>query len=243
MKKATFLLLVLSHTLLYAQVGMGVISVDDSAMLEISATDQGILFPRLTSAERNALVNPANGLIIYNTDNNTLEHNSGTTAAPVWDSINTGTAVSSYVSQSAKYSNTDISTNINPNSAIDLPVFGTEEWNDNMSLFVASSNELQVTEAGRFKLNVNVSMISNSSSGRKAPEIFITVNDVQVGSYASTAYIRRNSGHLESSLHLNEVLNLSADDVVKVRIVRAANANSTLLRSIGSSNFYIEKVN
>ncbi|MDC8005499.1 hypothetical protein POV27_15685 [Aureisphaera galaxeae] len=243
MKKILALLLVVTPILAFAQVGMGTLVVDESAQLEIFSEDQGILLPRLTNADRNALVNPAYGLLIYNSDTNTWEHNRGTAAAPVWNTINTESASTSYVSQSAKFSNTDTSTNVNNATAIDLPVFGTEEWNDNSSLFVVSSNSLQVTEAGRFKININVSLLSNSSSSRKAPEIYITVNDVQVGSYASSSYIRRNSGHEEGSLHLNEVLNLNANDMVKVQIVRAANGNTAVLRSAGSTNLYIEKVN
>lgn len=244
MKKLTFILLGLHSMLLTAQVGMGTVDVDSSALLEVFSTDQGVLFPRLTTAERNLLTNPANGLIIYNTDTDTLEHNSGTSGTPVWDTINTQGAVSSKIAQSAKYSNTDITTDINQTTpGIDLPVFGTEEWNDNTSLYVVSSNQIQVTEAGRFLINVNVSFVSSSTQGRKAPESYIAVNGTQVGTYASTGYIRRNNGHEEASHHLSEVLSLSANDIITVNIQRTGNSNTARLRSIGSSNFYIEKVN
>ena len=43
-----------------------------SAMLDVSSTQHGILIPRMTSAERDAIKTPANGLIIYNTTDNTL---------------------------------------------------------------------------------------------------------------------------------------------------------------------------
>ncbi|MBX2827710.1 MAG: hypothetical protein KTR22_06080 [Flavobacteriaceae bacterium] len=238
--KLFFLLVALQTT---AQVGLGTVVVDDSAILEVFSEDQGVLLPRLTTVERNALSSPAYGLIIYNSDTNTLEHNRGTAGAPIWDMINTESASSSYISQSAKYSNTDVSTNVNTATAIDLPVFGIEEWNDNTSLFLVTANSLQVTEGGRYKINVNVSVDSNSSSNRKAPEIYITVDDVRIGSYASTGYIRRNSGHEESSLHLNEVINVTANAIVKVQIVQAGNTNTAVLRSVGSTNFYIEKAN
>ncbi|MCK4568926.1 MAG: hypothetical protein KAT76_01475 [Bacteroidales bacterium] len=45
------------------------VSPDNSAMLDISSTEKGVLFPRMTSVQRNAIVNPAVGLIIYQTDN------------------------------------------------------------------------------------------------------------------------------------------------------------------------------
>ncbi len=36
-----------------------------SAILDISSTSQGVLFPRMTLAQRNAIVNPASGLIVF----------------------------------------------------------------------------------------------------------------------------------------------------------------------------------
>lgn len=39
-----------------------------SAMLHIKSTTRGLLVPRLTSNQRNAIANPANGLMVYDTD-------------------------------------------------------------------------------------------------------------------------------------------------------------------------------
>ena len=41
---------------------------DPSAMLDISSEDQGLLTPRMTSAERTAISNPADGLLVYDTN-------------------------------------------------------------------------------------------------------------------------------------------------------------------------------
>lgn len=50
-----------------AQVGIGTTSPDPSALLEIQSTNSGLLIPRLTITQRNAIVNPATGLLIYQT--------------------------------------------------------------------------------------------------------------------------------------------------------------------------------
>jgi len=46
---------------------------DASAMLEIASTTKGLLLPRLTNSQRDA-INPANGLIIYNTTVHALQY-------------------------------------------------------------------------------------------------------------------------------------------------------------------------
>jgi len=51
---------------------------DNSAMLDVKSTSKGLLLPRMTTTERDGISNPAVGLIIYNTDFNTLEVFDGT---------------------------------------------------------------------------------------------------------------------------------------------------------------------
>jgi len=48
-----------------------------SAMLEVSATDKGMLIPRLTAAQRDAISSPATGLMVYVTDDNTFHYFNG----------------------------------------------------------------------------------------------------------------------------------------------------------------------
>ena len=75
MKKLLFLLpiLVLLQLCSYAQVGIGTATPDASAKLDISSTTQGLLPPRMTTVQRDAIVSPATGLVIFNTSTNSLE--------------------------------------------------------------------------------------------------------------------------------------------------------------------------
>jgi len=52
---------------------------DSSAILDVQSTRQGILFPRLSNDQRNAIQEPAVGLMIFNTDTKILEVFNGTT--------------------------------------------------------------------------------------------------------------------------------------------------------------------
>ena len=49
----------------YSQVGIGTVTPDDSAILDISSTSKGLLLPRMNETERDAITNPATGLLIY----------------------------------------------------------------------------------------------------------------------------------------------------------------------------------
>ncbi|HTN19493.1 MAG TPA: hypothetical protein VL125_03415 [Pelobium sp.] len=49
-------------------VGIGTLTPDKSAALDVSSTSAGLLVPRMTLAQRNAIATPANGLMIYNTN-------------------------------------------------------------------------------------------------------------------------------------------------------------------------------
>ena len=69
------------------QVGIGTVSPDASAMLEIRSTNSGLLIPRMTLAERNTIPNPATGLLIYQIDaGNTFFFYNGTTWEPLLSS-------------------------------------------------------------------------------------------------------------------------------------------------------------
>lgn len=52
----------------YAQVGVGTITPNASAELDITSTTSGLLPPRMTETQRNAIATPAAGLMLYCTD-------------------------------------------------------------------------------------------------------------------------------------------------------------------------------
>lgn len=55
---------------------------DNSAMLDLKSTDRGFLPPRMTTAQRNTIGSPAEGLVVYNTENKEIELFNGT----IWTS-------------------------------------------------------------------------------------------------------------------------------------------------------------
>jgi hypothetical protein len=63
-------ILMLSSGLLYSQVAVSTnnSAPDNSAMLDVSSTSKGVLIPRMTIEQRDAIVDPAGGLMVFCTD-------------------------------------------------------------------------------------------------------------------------------------------------------------------------------
>lgn len=71
-----------------AQIGIGTVTPNASSVLDITSTTQGMLTPRMTTTQRNAITTPADGLLVYDTDLKAFYFYSSGTAA--WVPINSG---------------------------------------------------------------------------------------------------------------------------------------------------------
>jgi hypothetical protein len=58
----------LSYSRSLQSVGIGIATPAASALLDLTSTTKGLLLPRMTTSQRNAIASPANGLLIFNTD-------------------------------------------------------------------------------------------------------------------------------------------------------------------------------
>ncbi len=54
------------------KVGIGTISPDASALMDMTSTNKGLLIPRMTSAQRKAIASPAAGLLVFDADKQLL---------------------------------------------------------------------------------------------------------------------------------------------------------------------------
>jgi hypothetical protein len=95
-KKPKFALLLLlicilffSHPKANAQqnVGIGTTTPNSTAILDLTATNKGLLVPRMTTAQRIAIVAPATGLLVYDTSLNQFWYFNGT----IWMQFNGAT--------------------------------------------------------------------------------------------------------------------------------------------------------
>jgi hypothetical protein len=80
-KIITLILVILSYSIT-AQVGINTSLPDPSSSLDISSNSKGLLLPRISNLS--LVINPATGLVIFDTNKKCISQNVGTPAAPDW---------------------------------------------------------------------------------------------------------------------------------------------------------------
>jgi hypothetical protein len=77
-------------------VGIGTLTPDNSAILDIKSTTKGLLAPRMSTVQRTAIATPVAGLLVYDTDTNSYWYYNGT----IWGNLSiTGTGTSNFLSK------------------------------------------------------------------------------------------------------------------------------------------------
>jgi hypothetical protein len=96
------LLTVCCQSLTAQNVGIGTTTPNTSAQLDVTSINKGILIPRLTFVQRNAIPTPATGLLIYQTDfvNGFYFYNGS-----VWTQLSTGSATNYFTASGSNIYN------------------------------------------------------------------------------------------------------------------------------------------
>ncbi|TXK75769.1 hypothetical protein [Mesonia sp. K4-1] len=80
----SILLIVVSYSLGFSQVGINTTDPDASAALDIVNDERGVLIPRMNSQQRIDILEPANSLLVFDTDENAYYYNDGDDQNPNW---------------------------------------------------------------------------------------------------------------------------------------------------------------
>jgi hypothetical protein len=125
---------------------------DSSAMLDVVSTQKGMLIPRLTASQKNAISGPATGLMIFQTDNTAgFYFNAGTPAAPSWIKIQSAVDGSSLINDADN----------------DTKIQVEEGTDEDIIRFDQAGTEFFRMDSGRFEVvnsNNSVSIGNNSGS-------------------------------------------------------------------------------
>ena len=93
MKHLTILFFLFLSASTYAQTGIGTTTPDASAALDITSTTKGLLIPRMTAAQRDAITSPTQGLIIFCTNCAGGEGELQIKLTSSWRNLNAGVGV------------------------------------------------------------------------------------------------------------------------------------------------------
>jgi hypothetical protein len=233
--------------------------IDNAGSNATQISAQNTLWLQSNGSSWNSISSSASGVVTNLSQNTTtgtisyVNESAVTQTAKVVSSdanngIKVGTDGGAYlkVNYGGRWTNTNTSTDLNVDNTI-APIFGTENYKDDgNNLYQVSGNTLIVKEAGRYNIIANLSLEGIGSSGsseqRTNANARIAINGTPIGGIAATGFIRFSNGHDHSSLHLNEILQLNANDVITIRTYREANSGTVQFSGSGESSFMINKL-
>ena len=163
--------LLLTVSILQAQVGIGTTSPEATSQLDLTSTTKGFLVPRMTATQKDAISSPATGLLIYQTDGSAgFYYYTGS----VWISSASASLTSLDVLSDAKVEGTNFTgsmllghqttgslTGANYNTGVGIgamPGLTSGDKNTAMGYFALNENTVGIgnTAIGSYSLNGNV---------------------------------------------------------------------------------------
>ncbi len=199
------------------------------------------------SVVTNLSQNTSNGQISYVNESSTTQ-TANVVSGNANNLIKVGTDGGAYlkINYGGRWTNTDISTDLNNNNTI-APIFGNQDYKDDgNNLYQVSGNTLIVKEAGRYDIRANLSLeginVGGSSEQRTNVNARVAVNGTVIGAIGASGYIRWASNHDHSSIHVSEILQLNANDVITIVTFQEANNGTVRFSGANESSFMINKL-
>lgn len=189
-------------------VGIGTVSPDTSALLDLTSISRGALIPRLTTTQKNAVVSPATGLLVYDATLNLFYYWNGSAWVP-------------FITSATGWSLTG-----NAGTSTATNFLGTADAND-LRLRANNVQHVAITQAGYFGIDTMsparpLDVVRNAPSGT-GTALFRTATSGYgaeiggVGSYSTYGAVRGvNSSGATSDLQINSTSPGGIDGFVSI---------------------------
>ena len=221
---------------------------DPSAALEIDSTTKGFLPPRMTEAQRDAINNPAEGLVIFNTSTDQLNIYDGAN----WvDLPKIATQLDFTPTSSLNATNTQAAIEELSNRAIRNKVFdatlnsANQDFNDQTEIYawapsIEQSNIVEITNANqrvRFLrkglYNVNTAIIVTNATAANRALAYVIIehydsDNTLIDSYRFTGtYIRRSTATDDQGIGAgNATIIAQENDYIQIKSIRLFSEDS-----------------
>jgi hypothetical protein len=230
-------------SLTFGQVGIGTTSPD--AVFDVTSTDSGILIPRLTSLERDAITAPVVGMMIFNSTENVFQFCASVSPSVIWKAVTNSPSLKYVGSIGSNSSDLSVSGN---GAASRMPIFDFITWNDNDLLFTSITSgktTLNVAEPGRYRITLNA-YVSVSASGSAAIRYYVGSSRASGGAHVVNNPDTANPQNF--SVNFSEIIEIdSAPAAITVR-VDEVNPNTELIllaspiSGVSVNNIQVEKL-
>lgn len=187
--------------------GIGTSSPAASSLLDLTSTTKGLLPPRMTATQRNAISSPATGLLVYGTSGNKLYLYNGTSWRPLLDSIQAETTYAKLGGNAGAVvlgSNDNILT-LEANNVARYEITADAH---NVSLTDNQSGALLVAESATEYIRIN------TLNGSEKIDIGNTGGTIDVNLYPLDATIQGNNATSDLIIEQFETINITANDEI-----------------------------
>lgn len=176
MPKFYTILFLIFAKLLFAQVGINTTNPDLSAALDIKSTTQGLLMPRMTEAQRDAIVAPAPGLFIYNLDVNCFQFYKGTSWSKCLSEVQSNKLVCSTANANGV---SVVGTPIQPSNTLSLDVIVNSP--DTYTFTTNTVNGYSFSASGVFTAGINTINLVGTGTPIAVQTDTFTITYVETG--------------------------------------------------------------
>ena len=237
MKKITYLFFLFVTTISLSQIGIGTTSPDASSALDLSSINSGLLIPRMIESERVGITNPAEGLMVYQTDATSgFYYYDGATWAGLGDTTADAITLDNYkdYTDAVKVTNTTTG-NINT-GVLTFDYFTTTNLlGTNRGQFTLDTDGITPNFTGTVDIIFNIQL--SGSISRAAPG-FRWKHDGETGPWVIHTYIRNSQGHNESSANFSTTIDVVANQKIFIQNDNFANGG-TVTSPAGGVEFIV----
>lgn len=240
MKKITYLFFLFVTTISFSQIGIGTTSPDASSALDLSSINSGLLIPRMIESERVGITNPAEGLLVYQTDATAgFYYYDGSTWAGLGDTTADAITLDNYkdYTDAVKVTNTTTG-NVNTGVLTFNYFTITNVLGTNRGQFTLDTNGITPNFNGTVDIIFNIELdTSNSARGSVG---FRWYHNSASGPWVRHAYIRRSGSprHNKSSINFSTTIDVVANQKIFIQSDDFANGG-TVTSPAGGVEFIV----